>query len=147
MLSSPLFFPVGHCFRELSKIKFKVYGVINFLNKNIIFFDILRRRKSVSFKLDRILNKEHFYEKKMEKLCTKNPFPNPFLILVINPKHPFHARNSFKNKMFWKTIIKNALKSLLYFFSIPVSFNGQDYDTHYDKNTNGGVLLLSKLQA
>ena len=28
--------------------------------------------------------------------------PDPFLILVNNPKQPLHARNSFKNKVFWK---------------------------------------------
>ena len=42
--------------------------------------------------------------------------PGPFFILVNNPKQPLHARNSFKNKMFWKGIIKNLLKSKLYFF-------------------------------
>ena len=37
--------------------------------------------------------------------------PNPFLILLNNPKHPFGARNSFKNKVFSKRIIKKPLKS------------------------------------
>ena len=36
--------------------------------------------------------------------------PDPFLILLNNPKQPLHARNSFKNKIFWKGIIKNPLK-------------------------------------
>ena len=26
--------------------------------------------------------------------------PDPFVILVNNPKHPLHARNSFENKIF-----------------------------------------------
>ena len=34
-------------------------------------------------------------------------FLDPFLTLVNNPKKPLHARNSFKNKIFWKKIIKN----------------------------------------
>ena len=27
-------------------------------------------------------------------------FPDPFLILINNPKQPLHARNYFKNKIF-----------------------------------------------
>ena len=45
----------------------------------------------------------------MEKSC-KNVLqklvPDPFLILVNNPKQPLHARNYFKNKIFWKIIKK-----------------------------------------
>ena len=32
--------------------------------------------------------------------------PDFFFIVVNNPKQPLHARNSFKNKVFWKGIIK-----------------------------------------
>ena len=42
--------------------------------------------------------------------------PDPFLILLNNPKQPLHAINYFKNKIFWKTIVKKPLKSKLYFF-------------------------------
>ena len=35
-LSSPLFVPVIHCFRDRSKINLKVYDVINGLAKNLI---------------------------------------------------------------------------------------------------------------
>ena len=42
--------------------------------------------------------------------------PDPFFILVNKPKQPYHARNSFKNKIFWKGIIKNLEKSKLYVF-------------------------------
>ena len=42
--------------------------------------------------------------------------PDPFLILLNNPKQPLHARNSFKNKIFWKGIVKNLQKIKLYFF-------------------------------
>ena len=31
---------------------------------------------------------------------------HPVLILLNNQKQPLHARNSFKNKVFWKRIIK-----------------------------------------
>ena len=32
--------------------------------------------------------------------------PDPFLILLNNQKQPLHTRNHFKNKIFWKRIIK-----------------------------------------
>ena len=37
---------------------------------------------------------EYHAENKHQKLV-----PDSFLILVNNPKHPLHARNSFKNKL------------------------------------------------
>ena len=37
-LSSPLFLPVGHCFRGWSKRNLKVYDVINCLNENLIAY-------------------------------------------------------------------------------------------------------------
>ena len=36
----------------------------------------------------------------------QNLVSDPFLILVNNPKQPLHAKNSFKNKIFLKGIIK-----------------------------------------
>ena len=42
--------------------------------------------------------------------------PDPFSILLHNPKQPLHASNSFKNKVFWKRIIKKPQKCQLYFF-------------------------------
>ena len=42
--------------------------------------------------------------------------PDPFFILINNAKQPLHAKNYFKNKIFWKGINKNLLKSNLYFF-------------------------------
>ena len=39
----------------------------------------------------------------MEKTCRKCPAkasPDPFLILMNNPKQPLHATNSFKNEIF-----------------------------------------------
>ena len=68
----------------------------------------------------------------MEKSCRKlapkaSPRP-PLLILLYKRKQPLHARNSFKNKMFWKRIIKKALKMLTLFFLLsPVPFNRQSY--------------------
>ena len=46
--------------------------------------------------IDRVLNTEHFYIKLMHKKLA----PDPFLILLNNPKQPLHARNFFENKLF-----------------------------------------------
>ena len=32
--------------------------------------------------------------------------PDPILILAIKPKQPLRARNLFKNRIFWKRIVK-----------------------------------------
>ena len=32
---------------------------------------------------------------------------NPYFVLVNNRKQPLHARNSFKDKILWKRILKN----------------------------------------
>ena len=45
----------------------------------------------------------------------QNLVPDPFIILVNNPKQPLHARNSFGNKILWKRIIKNSEKNLTLF--------------------------------
>ena len=37
--------------------------------------------------------------------------PDPFLILLNNPNQPLHAMIFFKNKIFWKRIIKKPQKS------------------------------------
>ena len=77
--------------------------------------------------------------------------PDPFLILLNNPKQPLHARNSFKNQIFWKTIIK-ALKSLkkafkkltLFFLSNAISFNGQNYQKQKGSGTSHQSLFRSR---
>ena len=59
----------------------------------------------------------------MEKSCKKcEPKASPRLlfILVNNPKHPLHARNSFKNKIFQSRIIKK-LKNVDFTFSFEPS--------------------------
>ena len=38
-----------------------------------------------------------------------------FFILVNNPKQTLQARNSSKNKVYWKRIMKNLEKAFLYF--------------------------------
>ena len=73
----------------------------NCLNKNSITHFVRYPEKEKSYdietlSLDGISDKKHFY-----KLV-----PDLFIILVNNPKQPFHARNYFKSKIFWKRIIK-----------------------------------------
>ena len=48
--------------------------------------------------------------------------PDPFLILVNNPKQPLHARNHFE-----KGLSKSLKKLTLFFLSNPVPFKGQNY--------------------
>ena len=61
----------------------------------------------------------------MEKWCTKcapKASPRPLLILLNNPKQPLHP------KILLKKDYQKALKKLtLFFLSIPVPFNGENY--------------------
>ena len=73
----PLFFPVSHCFRGCSKKNLKVYDIINCLNKNFLtqfvwYLEKDKRCDTETLIIDRILNKEHFYGKIMQKMCTKS---------------------------------------------------------------------------
>ena len=74
--SSPLSLPVSHSYRAWSKINFKVYDVSNCLNKNLTHFVwYLEKKKRYDIEIlstDRLLNKEHFYRKIMQKMCTKS---------------------------------------------------------------------------
>ena len=53
----------------------------------------------------RVLNTNIFMKKSCRK-CAPKVIPDPFLILLKNPKQTLHAGNSFENKKFWKIIIK-----------------------------------------
>ena len=82
-LSSPLFFPVIHCFRGWFKKNLKVYDVIIFLNKNLITLFVWYLEKEIrcdieTLPIDSILNMEHFYVKIMQKMCTKSYPQAPF---------------------------------------------------------------------
>ena len=74
---SSFFLSVSHCFRGWSKINLKVCDIINCLNKNLIthFVWYLKKEKRYDIEtlsIDRVLNKEHFYGKIMQKICTKS---------------------------------------------------------------------------
>ena len=68
--------------------------------------------------------------------------PDPFLILVNNPKQPLHAINSFENKIFLKEDYQKPLKnSTLFFLPNPVPFNVQSYQKQKGPGTNDQLLL------
>ena len=66
--------------------------------------------------------------------------PDSFYFLI-QPKLPLHARNSCKNKIFWKGIIK---KLTLFFLSNPVPFNGQSYKKQKRLETSDQFLFSWK---
>ena len=109
---SPLVLPVSHWLRAWSRINLKVYDVINCLNKNLItnFVWYLEKEKRYDIEtlaIDKILNKEHFMEKSCRKWAPKASPRSLFSLKQSkSPKQPLHARNSFKNTIFWKGIIK-----------------------------------------
>ena len=70
------FFLSNHCFRGCSKINLQVYDVINCL-KNLITYFVWYFEKKKSYAIEnlsivRVLNKEHFYWKIMQKICNKS---------------------------------------------------------------------------
>ena len=74
---STFFLHVSHCLRAWSKINLKDPDVINCLNKNLIkhfvwFLEKGKRYDIETLTIDTVLNKEHFYEKIMQKMCTKS---------------------------------------------------------------------------
>ena len=69
--------PVSHCFWGWSKISLKVYDVINCPNKNLIthfvwYLEEEKRYDIETFFIEWVLNKEHFYGKAMQEMCTKS---------------------------------------------------------------------------
>ena len=65
--------------------------------------------------------------------------PDPFLILLNNPKQPLHVRN------FLKVVNQKALKKLILFFlSNPVSLNGQSYQKQKGSGASHQLLFRSR---
>ena len=94
----PLFPSVSHYSGRWFKLNFKVYDVISCVNKNLKTHFIWNLKKEgrsgiETWIIDRVLDKEHFYGKIMQKKLA----PDPFLILVNNPK----TANAFK-RLIWK---------------------------------------------
>ena len=68
----------------------------------------------------------------------QNLAPDSFLILLNNPKEPFHSKISFKNKIFWKKSSK-SLKKVNFFSFEP--FNGQSYKKQKGSGTSDQSLF------
>ena len=75
---------------------------MNCLNKNLTIIHLVgylekeNRYDIETLSIDRVLNKEHFYLKIMQKMCTKSQSQIPFLFWI----QEIHTRNSFKGKIF-----------------------------------------------
>ena len=71
------YFPVSHCLRGWSKKNLKIHDVINSPNKNLITCFVWYLDKEIGWdiealSIDRELNKENFYGKIKQKMCTKS---------------------------------------------------------------------------
>ena len=100
---SPLFFHVSHCFRGWSKKNLKVYVVINCLNNNLITHFVWYLEKEITCDigtLSIVREIRNIFMNKSHKKWNQKLGPDPILILLNNPKQPFHARSSFRNKIF-----------------------------------------------
>ena len=70
---SLFFLPVSHCFRGWSKINLKVHDVINCLNKSsITHFVWYSEKEKETLSIDRVSDRECFYRKIMQKICSKS---------------------------------------------------------------------------
>ena len=113
--SSLFFFPVSHCFRGWFKRNLKVYDVINCLNKNWMTHFVSYLEKEIRCDIETLpidsVKYRTFLRKNHAENVHQNLVPDPFLILLNNPKWSLHAKSSFSDKVFWKRIIKKPLKS------------------------------------
>ena len=75
-----------------------------------------------------------FIEKSCRK-CALKLAPDPFLILLNNPKQ-CTQEILLKVKYFERGLSKSSLKVNFIFFSNPVPFNGQSYQKHKGPETS-----------
>ena len=79
--------------------------IIICLNKNLVTCFVWYFEKEITcdieiLAIDRVLDTEHFYGKNHAENMHQKLAPDPFLILLNNPKRTLHAGNSFENKKF-----------------------------------------------
>ena len=79
--------------------------IIICLNKNLVTCFVWYFEKEITcdieiLAIDRVLDTEHFYGKNHAENMHQKSAPDPFLILLNNPKRSLHAGNSFENKKF-----------------------------------------------
>ena len=111
----PFFLPVSHCFRGCSKINLNVYDVINCLNKNLIthFVCYLEKKRDdiETSTIDRVLNKDHFYGKIMQKMCIKSQSQIPFQFWLITQNNQCKQEIIFKKRYFERGLLKSPKKA------------------------------------
>ena len=108
--------------KDVMTIKNEIYLKFNFVKShNFAWYLEKEKRYHVeTLAIDLILNKEHFYGRPCRK-CAPNASPRPLFYFGTQPKTAIACKNFLKNKIFWKAIKKNLLKSKLYFF-FPAQF-------------------------
>ena len=57
--------------------------------------------------MHKVLDNEHFHGKNYAENVHQKLLPDPFLILVNNPKQPLHARNYFETRYFKRGLAKS----------------------------------------
>ena len=94
-------------YKEETKIwaDFQICIIVPLIRHFVWYLEKERRCDIEALSIDRELNKEHFYGKIKQKMHQKLA-SDPFLIFLNNPKQPLDVINYFKNKVFWKRIIK-----------------------------------------
>ena len=70
--------------------------------------------------------------------------PDPFLILVCNPKQTLHAKILLKIRYFQRRLSKSLKKLTLFFLLNPVPFNGQNYQKQKGPGTSEQSLFKLK---
>ena len=107
---SSLFSHVSHYLRRQLRINLKVYDFTTsekLWNRNlwthIVWYHEKQRRSDIKIWLiDQVLNKKNFYGENYAENVQQKLVPDP-LILISSSKQQLLARNSFENKLFWKT--------------------------------------------
>ena len=77
--------------------------MLKFMTSSNIIFDILERKNGITLKLCQLIKYSKrnifIYLKKSCRKCAPKATPDPFLILLNNPKQLLYVRNSFKDKI------------------------------------------------
>ena len=75
-----------------------------------------------TFSIDIVSNKEHFHGKKQAQNVYQKVVPDPFLILVNNPKQPCMQKTILKIRYFVRGLSKSFQKLTLFFCFEPSPF-------------------------
>ena len=144
----PSFFPVGHCFRGWSKVNPRICDVIYFLNKNLIAHFVWYLRKEPNYAIEtlaiyKVLNKEHFHKKIMQKIRSKSWSQTTFLFSWITLS--IACKKLFLKCGILKENYQKALKKLTLFFLLnPAPFHCSGYEASSKKTPLLVICYLTK---